>query len=664
MQSRIDITGKEGEGPPSSAPSPMSRRALLPLLLPLCLSSVACEGALSRQDGVDHGVDQGSGLHPGSGDMHAGQLDMAQGPDDGSHPVDPDMRGPTQPDGPIEPLPICSNDDEVEDQLDAKRLLRKASFILTGAPPTYESYAQLEALPDEEARIEHVMRYIEEQAYEPAFYEQVFEMARTWFNVPFVQRTADAPEYAVPQQGRLFKCKEDTIHAGKYVLYRTTTRGACEDPDAATLIGEAWWAPGEMVEFVGQAAHTHKIGKIRNMSGNYEDIDCEQNAPQGDCGCGPKAIFCVHNFGSAYAGSPEYSPNNAFGHRRMLSEEPARMFAHLAWHNKPATDLILGDYLVGPTRIQASYIMHGLRAGDRSQLHEDSWWNPASSKFQSALRDPLHTAPDDQHSWREYKPHEFDSAFLSDRHYTFDPRTTREAMEGLPVAGILTGFSILAAYPRERLRAARMMETLACDVFDPPSAKQQFNEYTRDPATEGTCQHCHARLDPAAIHFKRFGKRGHGGEGCCAEYMMPGIDTWVLPDGWRAENSQQRGEPYSQWRRWYEPDTVLTPVTQAEVDFNDNAVFIDFLPSGQTLYGQESDGTVGPLGFARMIVNSGAFDRCVVNHIHHAVMGRPIDPANESGYLDSLTAHFVSQDRNIRKFWIGLMKSELFRRGI
>ncbi len=629
--------------------------------LAMCVTCFGCDGSLSS-----NGMDDTTPSDKPFADMEltdhvdsGTDMTRVNDPDSG---IDPGVD--MTPDGPIEPLPICTDDDDVDDELDAIRLFRKASIVLRGHPPTYDEYESLEQLDTEDARLAQVMTFIDEQAYKPVFYEQVFDMARTWFNIPFVQRTADAPEYAVPQQGRLTKCLEGTVHEGKYVLYRTTTQGACNDPEAATLLGEAWWAPGEMVEFVGQAAHTHKIGQIRNMSGNYEDIDCEQNAPQGDCGCGPKAIFCVHNFGSKYPGSPEYSPRNQFGHRRMLTEEPARMFAHLAWHDKPATDLILGDYLVGPTRIQASYIMHGLRAGDKTHLDDEDWWNPGSGKFQSALRDPLHTDASDQHSWREYKPHELDGSFIADRHYTYDPRTTTEPMEGMPVAGILTGFSILAAYPRERLRAARMMETLACDVFDPPGAKQQFNEYQRDPATEGTCQHCHARLDPAAIHFKRFAKRGHGGEGCCAEYMMPGIDNWVLPDDWLSENSQLRGEPYAQWRRWYETDTILTPITQSDVDRNSNALFIDFLLPEQTLYGQQSDGTVGPLGFAKMIVNSGAFDRCVVNHIHHAVMGRYVDAATESGYLDALTAHFVAQDRNIRKFWVGLMKSDLFRRGI
>ncbi|MFY2560758.1 hypothetical protein ACN469_24350 [Corallococcus terminator] len=42
--------------------------------------------------------------------------------------------------------------------------------------------------------------------------------------------------------------------------------------------------------------------------------------------------------------------------------------------------------------------------------------------------------------------------------------------------------------------------------------------------------------------------------------------------------------------------------------------------------GQTSDGTVGPLGFAKMILASGSFDRCVVRHLHAQVVGRDIDP--------------------------------------
>jgi len=92
-------------------------------------------------------------------------------------------------------------------------------------------------------------------------------------------------------------------------------------------------------------------------------------------------------------------------------------------------------------------------------------------------------------------------------------------------------------------------------------------------------------------------------------------------------------------------------------------VFLDFLPPNQTLLNQTSDGTVGPLGFGKLILASGAYDRCVVRHLHQFVIGRDIDPAKETGYLDRLTAEFVQGQRRVRPFVTSLTKSPLFRRG-
>jgi hypothetical protein len=95
-----------------------------------------------------------------------------------------------------------------------------------------------------------------------------------------------------------------------------------------------------------------------------------------------------------------------------------------------------------------------------------------------------------------------------------------------------------------------------------------------------------------------------------------------------------------------------------------DAHFIDFLPPDQTLLGQVSDGTVGPLGFAKMIVAAGAFDRCVIRQVHKFVIGRDVDVANEAGYLDASVDEFVADGRNIRGLVSRLMASDLFHRGL
>ena len=137
-----------------------------------------------------------------------------------------------------------------------------------------------------------------------------------------------------------------------------------------------------------------------------------------------------------------------------------------------------------------------------------------------------------------------------------------------------------------------------------------------------------------------------------------------LDKAWRTGEYPYGGDPYSHWNRWYVHDTGMTPVTQEQIDADPAVVFIDFLPAEQTLLGQHGDGTVGPLGFAKIIVAAGAFDRCLVRRLHLQVLGRDIDPASEAGYLDALTATFIDGGRKMRPFIQSLTQSELFRRGL
>ena len=101
-------------------------------------------------------------------------------------------------------------------------------------------------------------------------------------------------------------------------------------------------------------------------------------------------------------------------------------------------------------------------------------------------------------------------------------------------------------------------------MLAPPSS-QAFNPYVSDPAKEGPCQHCHKRIDPAAIHFKRFAKAGAAFEGWGAEYYLPGVGTKWHWAGFRAGMSPYHGDPFSHWNRWYKPDTALTPGVSIEL---------------------------------------------------------------------------------------------------
>ncbi|CAM4037145.1 hypothetical protein COEX109129_05380 [Corallococcus exiguus] len=551
---------------------------------------------------------------------------------------------------------------EKNDMLAPSRLLRRASLALRGTPPTDEEFAALEAAGDDASQRAFVEHFVDTTLGQPAFYRTMFEQARDWFNIPLVPRTADAPEYGVQQQRSIQRCPAGTAKAGAWKYFRgedTACSGVKADgTPVEELAVEPWWAPGTTVTLVGAAANTSATG-TGSVNGTPVPLVCATAGPVGTCGCGPNAVRCHADF-QQYAGWEDYLHYAEHGQRRLVSEEPARLFAHLAWHDRPVTDLILGTYSVAPTRLQAAYVMQGLEGGATGLLDDDSWWRP--SRFLGEPVDPEH-APGDPLAWREYQIPARNPFLLAERDYRYDPRIQADPSRGIPAAGMLTSIGFLAGYPRERVRGARALETLACEVLSPPLG-QKFNEYRRDPGTEGPCQHCHRRLDPAAIHFKRFAKQGSASEGHGAKYLMPGVGTtWHWPIQWRKGVYPYGGDPFSHWNRWYTADTLLTPITEAQEQVNPEAVFLDFLPPDQTLLGQVGDGTVGPLGFAKLIVAAGAFDRCVVRHLHAQVLGRDIDPAREAGYLDAQVARFIAQGRKVRPFVKSLTQSNLFQRG-
>jgi hypothetical protein len=548
---------------------------------------------------------------------------------------------------------------EPDDELTPLRLLRRASIALLGVPPTDADQQSLLEAKDAAAQFAAVDDFIDAALEDPRFYDVMFEHARAWLNIPLVDRTADEPEYGPKQQRVLTACPDGSAHAGSLRYFRDNVDEATACSAASPSVAvEPWWAPGTMVTLVASAANTTNKGQT-NINGNPVDIACDGVA-DGTCGCGPNAEACWLDPGT-YPGWGAYLPGNPDGQRRLLSEEPARLFAHIVWHDRPATDFVLADYSVGPTELQAAYVMQAIAGGDTSLLSDDSWWRPSS--YAKAPVDPRHQSGDPK-AWREYTVSKRNTFFLADRNYKFDPRKDKGMALGIPSAGMLTALGFLDAYPRERLRAARALEALACEQLLPPGGDVKFNPYKTDPGREGPCQNCHARIDTAAIHFKRHAKAGSAFEGFGAKYYMPGVGTkWQWDPVWRTGDYPYGGEPFAQWNKWYRPGSRLTPATEAEADANPYALFLDFLPPDDTLLGQTSDGTIGPLGFAKMIVAAGSFDRCVVRRVHERIMGRDIDPTTESGYLDALTDEFVSGGRLVRPFVKSLTQSTYFRRG-
>ncbi len=203
----------------------------------------------------------------------------------------------------------------------------------------------------------------------------------------------------------------------------------------------------------------------------------------------------------------------------------------------------------------------------------------------------------------------------------------------MPSAGVLSTLAVNYAFPRERVRAARWLEIFACREFSPPPGDVEFTPFQSDPGTEGSCEHCHQLIDPAAMHFKRI----HGGG---AE--LGGVGSWAAGEVDPRNTFRERAV------LTFLPDSLMTPVDMPELEANPDAMLIDFMPAEYSLFGHKSDGTIGPLGFSKLLVESGEFDECAVRTFHERVTGVELLPGRDDGKIQELVTEFVADDRNVR----------------
>jgi hypothetical protein len=328
--------------------------------------------------------------------------------------------------------------------------------------------------------------------------------------------------------------------------------------------------------------------------------------------------------------------NEPNSQRRMIWEEPSRLFAHIIVNDRPFSDLVVGDYTVVTSKLQHLYVRSARVNTANSSLDSDEWWRVSDPK-----------------AWREVPFARMNPHLLADRSYRFDPRVDDNEPLGVPSAGVLTSYGTLGYFARERVRAARALEIFACRTFVAPSPDLKFNTYQRDPAKEGSCQHCHTAIDPVAIHFKRVYIDLEG------NVMFGGIGPWK----WNQQALDEGNYVWSRFNTFFVHDTVLTPVDDARLQQKPDARFIDFTPTGQGLFGQSSDETIGPLGFAKPLVESGEFDECAVQHLYEHFIGRALDPTLERDTIVALAERFRSENRRVRPFVKSLMVSDEFRRG-
>lgn len=547
-----------------------------------------------------------------------------------------------------------------KDVLTDTRVLRRISLALTGVTPVVSKYEALVATPEAQ-RAAALDAEVDALLSSPKFYEQMVRFGHEWLAVPAYTKGAQGDAYQGDMSGHLFKCGANTAHPGAfYSVGENASPGMqCDSTTVETNDVEPWWAPGTTVTVLGKAG-TNVTTVVDSMG---RTVDCglasggyyDPSIPAG-CGCGPHLVWCSPLSGLG-AGS-NFDLFNA--QRRHPFEEPARLFAHLAWHDRPLSDLVVGNYSVGTNWLRALYVREGRQQGAPDVTTQ--WWKASAD---TGPRDPLHPTPEDPQAWREFTVESLNPYLLARRDYAYDPRTTTQPPDGLPAAGVLTMMGPLSAFPRERVRAARFLEMFACSSFNPPPAGVTFPPYEGDPATGGTCLHCHRALDPAAIFFKRwdFG----AGSYYVPWPFMPGVGRWRITAAWvsgQYPHSAADNSPGFRWKNAFVPGTVMTPTTTAQAMANPEALLLDTMPPDYSLLGATSDGTMGPLGFGKLLINSGAFDRCAVRKIYARFVGRELDPAAEAGYVDALSREFVARDRKLKPFIKYLLTQSEFRRGL
>lgn len=496
------------------------------------------------------------------------------------------------------------------------RRLRRVYLALTQQEPDIERYEALLASGDPDAFIEQeVDTLMESEAYRT----QLLDWGRDYIPFPLV---ATSRVWKAGNAITHSTCEAGTLHAGAIALIGSNgdEQSICDDMTAATASAEPWWAPGTTVQLVGAAA---------NLGTTHEGTDCGvlnlSNywvMPRAHgCGCGPNLTYCSRgDIGLPYEGSyPKGYGDGSMYHplsqRTTLMEEPALLFAHIIQEGRSFSDLVLANYTIVNRGLYHQYVRMGRMSGVHTDKDDERWFDMFQDDSQ--LIEVLIS---------QMNPH-----LLDNPDYTFDPRLD-STLEGVPAAGVLTMIGPNYAWPRPRVRAARWLESLACDEFSPPEHPIEFPPYQSDPATQGVCLHCHTRLDPAAISFKRIIRDGGA---------IAGLGTWDL------NNLVSYDSDRSRFMNSLQPNTVLTPLTEQEVEADPNARLIDYMPADQQLLGQTSDGTIGPRGFAKILVDSGAFDKCAVRRAYSRFSGRELDVGRDAAELREATEQFVASGRDM-----------------
>jgi hypothetical protein len=551
-----------------------------------------------------------------------------------------------------------------EPRLSPTRLLRRVHLTLRGREPTAAAYDEAKRAAAEGRLDALIAAQVESILASTEFYDRMVEWGHDYLRVGDYTRGSTEGGTSAHFKGshsvKLDPCKAGTMHAGALGHFGTGARqdpsSLCDDAAAPVATVEPWWAPGTQVRAIGRAGNGARKGTGGGDCGVIAMGDSDTNyRDDPPCGCGPNLVYCalrpVYGMLSYEQDASPYYEDSA---RRLLFEEPARLFAHVVTADAPFSDLVIGSYTVAPRKLQHVYVRWGRMNSENAAQDDSSWWRKATDGWDRVEVSTLHPN------------------LLSERDYKFDPRSGAGYPRGIPVAGVLTQLGPNVTFPRERVRAARWLETFACRDFTAPDPAMVFMPpYTNDPARGGSCQHCHTAIDPAAIHFKRLEVEDDTPRHGVGFANFGGIGDWAWRRTFQASFADAKSpggvfwfQPYGRWNANFIPDTLLTPSTAAQVAANPDTRFIDFLPPGERLFGLESDGTVGPLGFGKLLERSGELDRCAVARTFERFMGRPLDLTREAAAHTAMVADFKANGRKVKALIRSIVASDEFRRGL
>jgi hypothetical protein len=268
----------------------------------------------------------------------------------------PDAGLDAGPDAPMPVLPLAP-------PLSATRLLRKVSLRLVDQPPSMEDYEALLALTDDAARDAFLTAYIDKLITSPAFYRNMLSFGHDVLKVTEAHAGFEGESYIGQLSPMLVACDMGTKHQGTLFTYSSaevaSSHALCDDDSAVIVDTEPWWAPGTTVSIFERFSPGPALGTGGIACSQARGSLYETPLPDSGCGCGPNLRYCQPGgFAQKWANS-----NIEASARRMVWDEPARLWAHVIWNDRPLSDVVFANYSVAPVALKHTYLRSGQRVG-------------------------------------------------------------------------------------------------------------------------------------------------------------------------------------------------------------------------------------------------------------------------------------------------------------